>query len=111
MSLSYLQANGTSLDADAVKIALLQAIKLLLDGSATTTDLTETEALLTKAVWTSIPGNLKVFTYYAVPDLINNPSGNTSNVQSIEYQTALGIIFTETISYDINDLVISITCS
>jgi hypothetical protein len=80
-----------------------------IDASLTTID-TNISSLLTStdlANWTLVAGNSIEYSYYTgiAP---GNPSGSTSNVETIVYKQGATIIITQTISYNASDLAISI---
>lgn len=86
-------------------IALLTTI----DASLTTID-TNISSLLTStelANWTLTAGNSIEYNYYTGV-AAGNPSGSTSNVETIVYKQGITTIITQTISYNGSDLVISI---
>lgn len=66
------------------------------------------ESVLINANWSSIPGNSITYSYYAGIDPVNNPSGNINNLETISYISGGGTVFTQTISYDLNNNVTAI---
>ncbi len=64
--------------------------------------------LLQRANWTSIPGNSIEINYYAGVSA-GNPSGNTSNIETTVYKTGASVIFTQTMTYNASDLIISVS--
>jgi hypothetical protein len=80
-----------------------------IDASLTTID-TNISSLLTStdlANWTLVAGNSIEYTYYT-GIAAGNPSGSTSNVETIVYKQGATTIITQTISYNASDLAISI---
>lgn len=63
-----------------------------------------------RIAWARIAGNSIVYNYYAGVSA-GNPSGNTNNVETAEYSDKLGVVFTQTFTYDANDNIISIVVS
>jgi hypothetical protein len=63
-----------------------------------------------KLAWTQTPGNSVVYSYYAGV-AAGNPSGNTNNIETAEYSDKVGVVFTQTFTYDANDNVLSIIVS
>lgn len=61
-----------------------------------------------KANWSSIIGNSVEYNYYAGL-AAGNPSGSTSNVETVVYKTGVSTSFTQTFEYDLTNKVIKIT--
>ena len=80
-------------------INLLATIDTNIDSLLTSTEL---------ANWNLKAGNSTEYTYYTGTVIPCNPSGSTSNVQTIVYKQGATTIITQTISYNASDLVISI---
>jgi len=59
------------------------------------------------ANWEFLKGNEKLFTYYT-GIVAGNPSGNTSNIETIRFRNATLTYITQTLTYDINDNILNI---
>ncbi len=72
------------------------------------TSLNNIESYTNRQAWGDIPGNSVVTTYYSGV-AAGNPSGSTSNIQTITYLTGATTVFTKTVAYNADDLIVSIT--
>ena len=106
--------SGSSQDADNTKIRLLSELVeqgITLPTNAATASKQDTLITLEQyQVWEFIPGNSKVITYFPETVQAANPSGNI-NVATIEFKTGNTTIITQSIAYDLNDNILSITAS
>ena len=64
------------------------------------------------ANWSLVPGNSIIITYYSGVSS-GNPSGSTTNIQTMQYcnQNGSNIIVTKTFTYNSNNGILSITIS
>ena len=62
------------------------------------------------AVWEAIAGNNKTLAYY-VGLAAGNPSGSTSNIQTIQFKTGASVIVTQNFTYDSNNNILTITAA
>lgn len=80
----------------------------LLAGQVTTSQ--ELLLIVQREGWTLIAGNSLDITYFAGVDA-RNPSGSTTNVDTIEYVDSSGVVLTQEFTYNADDLVTNITAS
>lgn len=72
---------------------------------------TETEAVkiaVQLTDWNTKAGNIKEITYYSTIPEASNPSGN-KNPKTITYKTGATVVITQTLTYDLDDDVLTIT--
>lgn len=58
--------------------------------------------------WERTPGNNKTLVYYTGIEL-GNPSGNTDNIKHIEYYQGVNLVLRQTITYNSNNNVLTIS--
>lgn len=101
----------TAANATALELLILPIIFF---GAATAptepTSPITAQALLERANWNTIEGNITTITKYAGVEA-GNPSGNTANIKTIVCSNAGGVVFTRTLTYDTLDDVANITTS
>lgn len=68
------------------------------------------QALLERANWNTIAGNVTTITKYTGVEA-GNPSGNVANIKTIVFSNGEGTVFTNTFAYDAANDVINITTS
>ena len=90
---------------------------LLAEDFATQTTLVQlytsaqsTDTTLLRTGWNTRAGDVSTFSYYSGV-VAGNPSGNTSNVQTVVLSNGGGTVLTQTFTYDANDNPLTVTTS
>jgi len=94
-----LQPNSYS---DKIRIEILRELELMLISISSLAERENSES------WDTIPGNSKVITYYSGAES-GHPSSSTSEVKTIDFKTGPNIMFTQTLTYDADNNVLTIS--